>query len=553
MDLATLIGRAQQQDLDAFAEITRRFQHMAFGYALSILRDLGKAEDVVQESFVAAWFGLARLEDPAAFPGWLRGIVRHQAHRVLRRKHLEAALPLAEAHGLAAEAPEPEGRIERGRRANTILAAITELPDPLREVVILFYVHECSQQDIATFLGLPVTTVNNRLHAARAKLKRKVIAMVKDTLASHALPDDFAARIGRIVRAREGVIEARFDPEALPGVLTELTVSDEARQRAIIAQVVQRRPDGLVRAVSTGPADALSPGMAVLSERRPPRTPLRREDFARTVAILSGPPEPKSSGARLLETGVKVIDVMCPLNAGGTLAVAGEYQAGTVVLVEELVRRLCSGADRLSIFSMIPVPMTMSVEELWKKEGFSEGTVGAVETFYFPGEEGAWTTDRLASLAGVDAMIRLSEAVAKIGIYPPVDPLASRSRVLETAAVSPAHMDLARRARQALALATAPEGAPEHELARQRARKLLRFFAQPFFVAEPYTKRPGSHVPLAEALRGCRAILDGECDDLPAQAFYFTGTLDDVRRAAAAPAARQGAGGAASSGGSASP
>jgi F-type H+-transporting ATPase subunit beta len=125
--------------------------------------------------------------------------------------------------------------------------------------------------------------------------------------------------------------------------------------------------------------------------------------------------------------------------------------------------------------------------------------------------------------------------------------------LLETAAVTPEHMDLARRARQTLALATAPEGAPEHELARQRARKLLRFFAQPFFVAEPYTKRPGSHVPLAEALRGCRAILDGECDDLPAQAFYFTGTLDDVRRAAAAPAARQGAGGAASSGGSASP
>ena len=114
----------------------------------------------------------------------------------------------------------------------------------------LFYVHECSQQDIATFLGLPVTTVNNRLHAGRARLKRRVIAMVKDTLASHALPDDFAARIGRIVRAREGVIEARFDPETLPGVLTELTVSDEARQRAITAQVVQRRADGLVRAQS---------------------------------------------------------------------------------------------------------------------------------------------------------------------------------------------------------------------------------------------------------------------------------------------------------------
>ena len=225
---------------------------------------------------------------------------------------------------------------------------------------------------------------------------------------------------------------------------------------------------------------------------------------------------------------------MCPLSAGGTLAVAGEYRAGTVVVVEELVRRLCGGHDRLSIFSMIPVPMTMSVEELWKKEGYSEGTVGAVETFYFPGEEGAWTTERLASLAGVDAVIRLSEALAK-GRH--LSPRRSAQLALAAAGDAPRssreHLDFAPRGRRALALAaTALDGAssPEHELAWRRARKLQRFFAQPFFVAEPYTKRPGSYVPLAEALRGCRAILDGECDDVPEEAFAFTGTLDDVRR-----------------------
>jgi RNA polymerase sigma factor (sigma-70 family) len=467
MDLTVLIRRAREGDLEAFAEITRRFQHMTYGYALSILRDLGQAEDVVQEAFVAAWFGLARLEDPAAFPGWLRGIVRHQAHRVLRRKRLEQALPLSEAHGVAAEAPEPEGRIERGRRAGSVLAAITELPEPLREVVTLFYVHECSQQDIATFLGLPVTTVNNRLHVARARLKRRVIALVKDTLASHALPDDFAARIGRIVRAREGVIEARFDPEALPGVLTELTVSDEARHRAITAQVVQRRADGLVRAVSAGPADALGPGMAVLSERRHPQTPLSYEGFARTVQVLSGPPGERAGAPRLLETGIKVIDLMCPLTAGGTLAVAGEYRAGTVVVVEELVRRLCGGADRLSIFSMIPLPMTMSLEELWKKEGFSEGTVGAVETFYFPGEEGAWTAERLSSLAGVDAVLRLSAALGGIGIYPPP----RRSHNLALAAAGDGRGEL--RA-HGLGVARAPGARPGCLCARGRAGSQAR-------------------------------------------------------------------------------
>jgi RNA polymerase sigma factor (sigma-70 family) len=536
MDLTTLIERARGQDLEAFAEITRRFQHMAFGYALSILRDLGHAEDVVQEAFVAAWFGLSRLEDPAAFPGWLRGILRHQAHRVLRRRAAET-LPLAEAQDLPAESPEPEGRIERRRRAGAVLAAVTELPEPLREAVILFYVHECSQQDIATFLGLPITTVNNRLHEARARLKRRVIAMVKDALESHALPDDFAARVGRILRAREGLMEARFDPEALPGILTELTVSDETRQRAVPMQVVQRLPDGVVRAVAADAGETLAAGMAVRSEQRLARSRPTPERFQRIVRALTGARDEPPPPPRLLESGIKVVDVMCPLAAGGTVAVAGENRSGTVVMVEELVRRLCDGTDRLSIFSMVPFPLTVPFEELWKAEGFSEGTVGAVETFYLPGEEGPWTADGLAALSGVDTVIRLSAAVRDIGIYPPVDPLTSRSQLLETPAVTAEHRDVAARGRQALALlASAPEGPPSPETATawRRARKLQRFLSQPFVVAEPYTKLPGLYVSLREALPACRAILDGECDALPEATFAFTGTLEDVRHAAAA-------------------
>jgi DNA-directed RNA polymerase specialized sigma24 family protein len=86
---------------------------MAFGYALSIVRDLQQAEDVVQEAFVAAWFGLLTLADPAAFPGWFRGIVRHQAHRQLRQRHLEA-LPLAAADAVAAEGSQPDDRLAQG-------------------------------------------------------------------------------------------------------------------------------------------------------------------------------------------------------------------------------------------------------------------------------------------------------------------------------------------------------------------------------------------------------------------------------------------------------
>ena len=536
MDLEALTRQAKHGDLDAFGELTRRFQHMAYGYALSFVRDLQHAEDIVQEAFVAAWFSLPTLEDPAAFPGWLRGIVRHQAHRQLRRKPPESR-PLMEADGALSAEAGPERRMERRQQYGTVLAAIGRLPRPLREVVTLFYVHECSQQDIATFLGVPVTTVNNRLHAARAQLKRRNLTMVKDTLESHPLPDDFAARIGRIVRARERVIEARFDPGTLPGVLTELTVSDDAGHRAISVQVIQRRPDGVVRAVATAPIEGFTPGMSVLSEGRHVRTPLNRVGFERIVQLLADATPDPDGGTRLLETGIKVIDVTCPLVAGGTVAVAGEYRAGTLVVVEELARRLGAGTDRLSIFALVPGPMTTSFEEVWEKEGSSGGTVGPIQTFYFLREEGPWTTPEVSAIRGVDSVIRLSTALAQIGIYPTVDPLSSRSRLLDARLVAREHLEIAQRAREALALLDRspdqprPEGA---ERMRARARKLQRFFAQPFFVAEPYTKQPGLHVSRTEALRGCRAILDGEVDEVPEQAFYFTGTLDDVLKAAAA-------------------
>jgi len=325
MDLEALVRAAAAGDLDAFAELTRRFQHMAFGYALSFVRDLGQAEDVVQEAFVAAWYALPTLADPTAFAGWLRGIVRYRAHRVLRRKHLES-VPLTRADTVAADEPAADRRIERRQQVGAVLAAIAAMPRPLREVVTLYYVHDCSHQDIATFLGIPVTTVNNRLHAARAQLKRRTLTMVKDTLEAHRLPDDFAARIGHIVSARDGVVDARFDPVSLPDFLTELVASDEAHQRAVSLQVVQRLPDGIVRCIVTSPADALEPGMTVLSAGRHVQKPVSREVFDRSVRLLAGPSASPDAPVEMLATGIKVIDVMCPLVRGGTVAIAGELR-----------------------------------------------------------------------------------------------------------------------------------------------------------------------------------------------------------------------------------
>jgi len=522
MDVERLIQRAQEGDLDAFAEVTRRFQHMAFGYAVALLRDLQQAEDVVQEAFVAAWFGLRSLADPAAFPGWLRGIVRHQAYRILRQRP-RAPLPLEAAFGVPANGTTPDRRAEDREQVAAVLGAIAGLPSPVREVTTLFYVHDCTQQDIATFLGLPVTTVNNRLHAARQQLKRGTLTMVKDTLEAHRLPDDFAARIGRIVRTREGVVEVLFDPTSLPDPLTELTVIDTPRRRAVTVQVVQLLEGGVVRCIALSPADGLTAGMTVLSAGRRIEAPAGREAVDRAVRLLAGPVREPDRAPELLPTGIKVIDVMCPLVRGGTVAVAGELRAGASVVVEELCRRLSREPGGVSIFAFIPPydGPERAFQEMWAKEGYTGGTAGTVQTFYFLGQE-EWTAERLATLPSVDAVIRLSKDLAQIGIYPTVDPLASRSRLLDMGLVDPEHAEIATRIRQALAPTAAEDLKP-------RARKIQRFFAQPFYVAEPYTHRPGATVSRAEALQICREILDGVHDGLPEAAFYFTGGMDEIR------------------------
>jgi RNA polymerase sigma factor (sigma-70 family) len=456
MDLEQLVRRAAQGDVKAFVALTQRFQHFAFGSALALVGDFHQAEDVVQEAFVAAWTALPSLAEPAAFPGWLRSIVRHRASRVLRRTHLEL-LPLAAADQVASDQLPADDRLDQRHQTEAALAAIAELPTPLREAATLFFVHDCSHQDIAVFLGISATTVNNRLHAARAKLKERMLTMVTKTLHEHCLPDDFANRIGRLVETRGDVVEALFDPQSLPDLLTELAVSDEANKRAVTVRVIQRPGGGIVRGVTVSPIDIVPRGATVLNSLRHAETPIDPATFERVVTLLGGPPPRGGEAGKLLESGIKVIDVMCPLVAGGTVAIAGELGAGTTVVMEELVRRLSRGKEGIYLFTLTPQwsperePSFSYADEL-KKDGFSEGTVGAVQTFFFRAADGPWTQDRLAGLAPVDVVIHLSIKVAKAKIYPCVNLQNSRSRLLESKAISAEHASIAECARQAIAL-----------------------------------------------------------------------------------------------------
>ena len=298
--------------------------------------------------------------------------------------------------------------------------------------------------------------------------------------------------LGRLVKSRGHVIEALFDPQSLPDLLTELAVSDEANRRAITVQVIQRPGGGIVRGVITSPIDNVPRGATVLNSLRRTETPLDGEAFKRVVKVLSGPHSRKDP-ARPLETGIKVIDVMCPLVAGGTVAIAGELGAGTTVVMEELVRRLSGKADRVSLFTLVPqweaerAPEFSYADQL-KKEGFSEGTAGVVQTFFFRAADGPWSAERLDELDPVDAVIHLVREMAQHKIYPCVDPRTSRSRLLTMKSVGKEHIVTADRARQALALLLDPTlTATANPLTVVRARKLANFFAQPHQPILPHT------------------------------------------------------------------
>ena len=175
------------------------------------------------------------------------------------------------------------------------------------------------------------------------------------------------------------------------------------------------------------------------------------------------------------------------------------------------------------------LPPDWSFADELKKEAGSECTIGSVQTFFFRGEDRPWTQDRLAALSAVDTVIHLSRERISANVYPAVDVLTSRSRLIETNAVGDEHAMIHDRVRQAIAaLWAADRHAGADKAMLDRALKLQNYFTQPFVVAEPYTKRPGATVTATEALQTCRKILDGHYDDLPADAFFFSGGIAEI-------------------------
>jgi RNA polymerase sigma factor (sigma-70 family) len=511
---------------------------MAFGYALVLLRDFHSAEDATQEAFVAAWFSLAKLQDADAFPAWLRGIVRHQCHRLLRKRHLET-VSRAQAEQVASSNSAPDQQLERKETLNRVFAVINRLSQAEREVTTLCYIQEYSQREIAAFLGVSLTTVNNRLHAARTKLKRRMLAMVKEVFKEHSLREDFSARVGKIVRVQGPVIEAQFKQDELPAVLSTLTVTNVPDE--VTAEVAQCCENGIVRCMTTSPMVSVKPGAQIVSTQEPSRAPLSREVAQRAIHALGNPQRQVRRGANkrrgnkteLLETGIKVIDLLCPFIKGGKVGILGDLQVGKLVLIEELVHRVAAKKGGVTLFTFVQAAEVPVVQEAPAKEpSFTGGTRGAVQTFYLFTESPAMTGDVVP--AGLDAALYFSRAVAGSGLSPAIDPRRAASRLLDESLAGAEHFETAQRVKELLKRAEVLQRASPNELsdaerlAVSRATKLHCFFSRPFFVAEAYTQLSGTSVRRRQTVRACRAILDGQCDAMSPEAFRFIGQIDEA-------------------------
>ena len=208
-ELRLLVEAAQAGDRTAFGEIVTRFQDMAFASAYALLGDVQSAQDAAQEAFWEAYRNLAKLREPAAFPGWFQRIVVGRAYRELRRQPV-TLLPLESLADMAGHQPDPAEQLLRQQHQAEIAQALVTLPEAQRLVVTLCYIEGYSYQEIADFLEAPLSTVKKRLFDARRKLKGRMLHMVQEKLqqAKPSQDTEFAQKIQFFLALRDQDLSA---------------------------------------------------------------------------------------------------------------------------------------------------------------------------------------------------------------------------------------------------------------------------------------------------------------------------------------------------------
>ena len=452
---------------------------------------------------------------------------------------------------------------------------------------------------------------------------------------------------GRIVQVIGAVIDVEFGREEVPKVYDALKVTDTG----LTLEVQQQLGDGVVRSIAMGISEGLSRGLEVTNTGAPISIPVGEETLGRIMDVLGTaidekgainaretmpihrkPPsyEDQKGGNELLETGIKVIDLICPFARGGKVGLFGGAGVGKTVTMLELIRNIAIEHSGLSVFagvgertregndfyyemeeagvldkislvfgqmneppgSRLRVALTgLTLAEKFRDEGrdvllfvdniyrytlagtevsallgrmpsavgyqptlaeemgvlqerittTKTGSITSVQAIYVPADD---LTDPspATTFAHLDSTVTLSRAITDLGIYPAVDPLDSSSRQLAPLVVGQEHYDTAQQVKETLqrynelkdiiAILGMDELSEEDKALVYRARKMQQFFSQAFFVAEQFTGNPGTYVSREDTVRSFRAILDGEADDLPEQAFTMVGTIEDAREKA---------------------
>ena len=461
---------------------------------------------------------------------------------------------------------------------------------------------------------------------------------------------------GKITQIISAVVDVEFAPGEVPAILNALTVtnpeiSDEPDN--LVLEVAQHLGENTVRTIAMDSTEGLVRGMDVTDTGDRIQTPVGEEVLGRILNVIGqpvdgGPPvnakqtmsihraapdyTEQSTSVEAFETGIKVVDLLCPYAKGGKIGLFGGAGVGKTVIIMELINNVAQQHGGYSVFGGVG-ERTREGNDLWnemKESGVidkaalvygqmneppgararvaltaltcceyfrdqegkdvllfidnifrftqansevsallgrmpsavgyqptlstdlgglqeritttTKGSITSVQAIYVPADD---LTDPApaTTFSHLDATTVLSRQIAELGIYPAVDPLDSTSRILDPNVLGEDHYAVARDVQLVLqrykdlqdiiAILGMDELSEEDRLIVSRARKIQRFLSQPFHVAEAFTGTPGVYVKLEDTIRGFKEMVAGEHDDLPEQAFYMVGTIEDARRRAA--------------------
>ena len=457
--------------------------------------------------------------------------------------------------------------------------------------------------------------------------------------------------IGKITQVIGAVLDLKFSEGYLPEIndAVEITRKDGGK---LVVEVAQHLGDDIVRCIAMGPTDGLVRGMDAVATGEPISVPVGEATLGRIFNVLGEPIDEKeapkdveyapihrkapsfeeqATQTEMLETGIKVVDLLCPYQKGGKIGLFGGAGVGKTVLIQELITNIATEHGGYSVFTGVGertregndlyyemtesgvikktamvfgqmneppgarmrVGLTgLTLAEYFRDKGGKDvllfidnifrftqagsevsallgrmpsavgyqptlatemgelqeriastknGSVTSVQAVYVPADD---LTDPApaTTFAHLDATTVLSRKIVEQGIYPAVDPLESSSRILEADIVGEEHYEVARKVQEALqkykelqdiiAILGMEELSDEDKTVVFRARKIQKFLSQPFHVAENFTGIKGVYVPVKETIRGFKAILDGEMDEYPENAFFNVGTIEDVKKKA---------------------